>query len=419
MPIDLTKISIPASRVVLGLSGGADSVALLLLLLQKGVDVACAHANFQLRGEESERDEDFVRQLCSHLGVKLFVKHFNTRDEAQSHGESIEMAARRLRYAWFETLCADTEAEAICTAHHRDDNIETFLLNLLRGSGLMGLTGMEPLSANHLQDEKEPAKRKYPILRPLLHIARADIEAYLRRKQQPYVTDSSNASLIHLRNRLRHELIPMLESINPAARQTIAETIQRLREAQYFYQQGVEKELSEIIKTEGDIHSIPVCALLHHPARLTLLHHALDNLFPTPMQEQIATLPEAQTGKHFRYKSYVCCRAHEAIEWSDITTPWCPERICSIDAEKIVGNLHVRPIKQGERFTPFGLHGTKLVSDFLADRHVSILRRMKARALCDDDGIVWLIGYEIAQRVACSPKTRKILTLTTEEVLNQ
>ena len=384
MHVALSAITIQAKRVILGLSGGADSVALLLILLDKGVEVIAAHANFHLRTEESQRDEEFVRRLCQKYGVTLFVKSFDTRREAHLHKESIEMAARRLRYDWFDELLQSQQADAICTAHHRDDNVETFLLNLIRGSGLQGLTGMDT------NDAAEQPLRK-PIVRPLLSISRDEILKFLEERKQTYVTDSSNNETIYLRNRIRHELLPYLESFNPHIRLTLSQTISRLREAHYFFQEALQSEKAQYISSEGDVFSIPIAVLRAHPARLTLMHEALQGLFPTEMQKQIAGLVEAQVGKFFQHNDMMCCRARHSIEWGRIDTPWFPIQECSIDAEKVKGRLFLRSLQKGDRFVPYGRRGSKLVSDFLSERGISLLRRRKARVLCDDECIVWLV----------------------------
>lgn len=401
-------------RVVLGLSGGADSVALLLLLLERGVEVVVAHCNFGLRGKESDRDETFVRDLCARKGVKLHVRHFDTRGEARLRGESIEMAARRLRYAWFEELRKKEDAEAVCTAHHRDDNVETFLLNLLRGSGLDGLTGMP---ADTFAQHEEERERRPRLIRPLLHTSRAELEDFLKSKGQGYVVDSTNTETLYRRNKIRHEVLPLLRGMNPAIDRTLAETVERLRQAQYFYHQGIARDLAAMLRKADGIASLPVKALRAHPAALTLLHHALADEFPAVLHGQIADLIDAQPGKHVRHGNMMAVRSHDAIEWGSTDEPLLPESVCTIDADKVVGSLQpLRPFHDGERFRPLGLRGTKLVNDYLADRHVSLLRRKKARVLCDEAGIVWVVGYEIDQRVAVTSSTNHKQTFNSKEL---
>lgn len=192
---------------LLALSGGPDSVALLRMMVDEGYHVEAAHCNFHLRGAESDRDEAFCKDLCERLGVKLHVVHFDTKEFAELRGISIEMAARELRYRWFTQLAHDTGAEGVCIAHHSDDQVETILLNMLRGTGLKGLLGMQ--------------RRNGIFLRPLLGVSRKEILEYLDRIGQDYVTDSTNLEDDVQRNKLRLDVIPMLEKVTPAAKQNI------------------------------------------------------------------------------------------------------------------------------------------------------------------------------------------------------
>ena len=203
---------------LVALSGGADSVALLVMLRENGYRVHAAHCNFHLRGDESDRDEAFCVSLCERLGIELHRVHFDTRTYAELHKVSIEMAARELRYKWFEQLRADIGAAGICVAHHRDDSVETVLMNLVRGTGLRGLCGIQP--------------RNGFVLRPLLDVSREDIEAYLAAKGQKYVTDSTNLVDDVMRNKIRLNILPILRELNPAVSENIQRTAEHLTEAQ-------------------------------------------------------------------------------------------------------------------------------------------------------------------------------------------
>ena len=223
-----------APNLLVALSGGADSVALLLCLHELGYNVCAAHCNFQLRGEESERDEAFCRNLCKRLGIMLHVCRFDTRQVAHGRNISIEMAARDLRYEWFERLRKEMGCDFTALAHHRDDNIETLLQHIGRGSGIHGLTGM-PQRRNH-------------IVRPLLNVSRHDILEYLKEKGQDYVTDSTNADTIYQRNLVRHELIPLLERMNPNIRQTLCDMMQRMRAFRDREQADYQKEKDHVCR---------------------------------------------------------------------------------------------------------------------------------------------------------------------------
>ena len=216
--IEKYKLLKSSELYLVALSGGADSVALLLLLKNAHFNVHAAHCNFHLRGEESDRDEAFCVEFCQRLGVELHRAHFDTREYAELHKVSIEMAARELRYKWFEQLREDIGAAGICVAHHRDDSVETVLLNLVRGTGLRGLTGIQPRNGH--------------ILRPLLCVSRAEIEAFLAEKGQKYVTDSTNLKADVQRNIVRLEVLPLLRKLNPAVAENIQRTAENLSEAQ-------------------------------------------------------------------------------------------------------------------------------------------------------------------------------------------
>ena len=222
---------------LVALSGGADSVALLLMMLDKGYSVEAVHCNFHLRGEEADRDEAFVIDLCERNGVKLHRVHFDTRGYAELHKQSIETAARNLRYGYFERLRQDIGAEAIVVAHHRDDNVETVLMNLVRGTGLNGMAGIRAVNGH--------------VLRPLLGVSRSDIETYLRRKGQTYVTDSTNLETDATRNKYRLEVIPALKEINPSVARAIDTTARHLQDADEIVEWALEKMKADVME-EGD-----------------------------------------------------------------------------------------------------------------------------------------------------------------------
>ena len=232
------KLLTPGAKVLVALSGGADSVALLVALLKLGYHCEAVHCNFHLRGAESDRDEAFVKQLCEKKGVKLTTAHFDTAAHAKAHGISIEMAARELRYKLFEELRSSCGAEAIAVAHHRDDSAETVLLNLIRGTGIKGLRGIQPRNGN--------------IVRPLLCVGRADIIDYLEWRGEKFVTDSTNLTTDYTRNKIRLEVIPKLAEINPSILDSLAATAQRIAEAELIYSHSI-KEATERVKKENCI----------------------------------------------------------------------------------------------------------------------------------------------------------------------
>ena len=290
-------------RYIVALSGGADSVALLLILKQLGVSLSAAHCNFHLRGEESERDEQFCVSLCERLGITLHRIHFDTQFYARQHKVSIEMAARDLRYRYFAQLAKDIKADGICVAHHRDDNVETVILNLLRGSGVDGLAGIAPKNGN--------------ILRPLLCICRQDILDYLQLQGQNYVTDSTNLEDDALRNRIRHHVIPLLETVNPAAKENIAQTAKYLRQAKMMLEglmgdhqtDGCEEDSCTARDLNNHVISLQKQSIIKAPSPEYMLHSELGKYgFHGDVIDDIytsLTAKEGGVGKVWKNGSYM------------------------------------------------------------------------------------------------------------------
>ncbi|WP_347030861.1 tRNA lysidine(34) synthetase TilS, partial [Bacteroides intestinalis] len=235
--IDQEKLFTREDKILVTLSGGADSVALLRLLLDMGYTCEAAHCNFHLRGDESVRDEMFVRELCLQLVVPLHVQHFQTMEEAEKRHISIEMAARELRYAWFEQLRLQQGADVIAVAHHKDDSVETLLLNLIRGTGINGLLGIRPKNGN--------------IVRPLLCLDRKEITEYLQEIGQSYVTDSTNLQDEYTRNKIRLNLLPLMQEINPSVKESLLRTSEHLNDAALLYKKGIEEGKQKVQTEQG------------------------------------------------------------------------------------------------------------------------------------------------------------------------
>lgn len=414
---------------LVALSGGADSVALLLWLLEKGEAAAAAHCNFNLRGDESDGDEAFVRRLCDARGVKLYVAHFDTRAEAARCGESIEMAARRLRYAWFARLCSDHGYDAVAVAHHREDNAETLLLNLVRGTGLHGLTGMQAVQPG--------------IVRPLLTWSRDDIEHYLKTQGQTFVTDSTNTDTHYKRNALRHEVLPLLARLNPQIIETLNATARRLSEATILYNEGLNRLRAQMVKARHDGLTIDLKPLSAHPAAATLLHEWLAPYgFTTDQLTRALTMRRGallETGEWLLTRqgdTLEIRRRPPVVDGVKVPTEEATfydtgdtslhightdraglkaltlgPHLGALDAAKLCGQLTLRSVRPGDRFSPLGLKGSKLVSDYLTDRHRSRIDKLAALAVCDDAGIVWLVGERIDRRVAISAATAEVVVL--------
>ena len=418
------------SALFVAISGGADSTALLLIMKELGFTVEALHCNFHLRGAESDRDQAFVEELCRQQNVPLRVRHFQTEEEAKRRGISIEMAARDLRYGWFQTLSnsplkgEDIDSlplregrgrSFIAVAHHRDDQAETLLLNLLRGTGLRGLAGMQP--------------RHDGIIRPLLCLSREEILQYLEQKGQPYITDSTNAERIAQRNRIRLDVIPMLQSINPAAVEHLVLACDNMRQSLPYYIKGIEAAFQELGITEE---RFPLSALISNPYSLIpnpLLHEWLAGKgFNATQEAEMLRADENSVGKmwHSHTHTVLCDREmllllplkgdgeslpllrQEIVPCIGETGP----DIAYFDADLLTASIEVRPVREGDAFVPFGMKGRKLVSDYLTDRKVNRLEKARQFvATCGDD-IIWLIGHRSDNRYRVTEKTKRILKLT-------
>lgn len=267
----------PDAFILVALSGGADSTALLLILKELGYKVHALHCNFHLRGEESNRDQTFVEELCKQNDVPLSVRHFQTEEKAKRRGISLEMAARDLRYDWFREEMKNLKASCIAVAHHRDDQAETLLLNLLRGTGLRGMAGMQP--------------KHEGIIRPLLCLSREEILDYLQERGQSFVTDSTNSERIAQRNKVRLDVIPLLREINPAVVEHLNLASESVRQSLPYYKKGIETTFVENGITET---CFPLSAL----SSQTLLHEwLLDKGFNRAQEEEMLCASNSQVGK--------------------------------------------------------------------------------------------------------------------------
>lgn len=410
---------------LVALSGGADSVALLLVLRRLGYTVEAVHCNFHLRGDESDRDEQFVRSLCEKEDISLHLAHFDTKTYAELHQVSIEMAARELRYRYFEQLRQDIGACEVCVAHHQDDAVETLLINLVRGTGVHGLTGMRPRNGH--------------IVRPLLCVSRAEIVSYLDAVGQPYVTDSSNLVPDVVRNKLRLQVLPLLYEINPAASVNIVKTAHRMAEVERVFDSSVQAAMSEHFKDDV----IAVKDILDYPAPECLLHALLSPYAFTPAQvEQVFANLSAPSGRIFQSPTHEAAidrgrliieERHQPLpilripepgiyhyadlqkfrfEMSDQVQISKSPDCASLDADKVRFPLTIRPVQSGDRFQPFGMKGTRLVSDYLTDRKRSVFEKRRQLVVTDADGhIIWLVGERTDQRFCIEPTTRRMLLI--------
>ena len=401
-------------KILVALSGGADSVALLCVLHTAGYPCEAAHCNFHLRGEESNRDELFVRQLCRKYGIHLHTIDFNTTQYATEKRISIEMAARELRYNWFEKIKKECKANVIAVAHHQDDSVETMLLNLIRGTGITGLLGIRP--------------RNGAIVRPLLCINREEIIRYLQQIGQDFVTDSTNLEDEYTRNKIRLHLLPLMQEINPSVKNSLIETSNYLNDVATIYNKVIDETKKKIITPEG----IRIDALLDAPTPETLLFETLHPLgFNSAQINDIANSLHGQPGKQFISKEWRVIKDRnllllESIRPEDGTTlpyqlikeerEYSPDfqipqdkKTACFDADKLTEEIHCRKWRTGDTFIPFGMKGRKKVSDYLTDRKFSISQKERQWVLCCGERIAWLIGERTDNRFRIDETTKRVI----------
>lgn len=410
---------------LVALSGGADSVCLLRCLKALGYRLEAIHCNFRLRGEESDRDELFCQELCRKLGIPLHLVHFDTRSYAQLHHVSIEMAARELRYAHFKNLCMDMGAGGVCVGHHQDDSVETILINLVRSTGIHGLTGIAP-------------KNDY-ICRPLLCVSRKEITDYLQSIQQNYITDSTNLVPDVQRNKMRLEVIPLLESINPAAQQNILQTALRLADVVSILDGWMERVAQW--KPRGSYWYFPLKEVTHEYILWYLLKNyqftskQVDNIYENRNNgsgrvwtskthellidrdqlvlalrndEQLKPLTIPEPGV-FRYDAKLKVRI--SVTAAPISAQIVKDK-CSayMDFDQVSFPLVLRPVQPADRFQPFGMKGTKLLSDYMTDRKMSLFEKRRQLVLTDHQGhILWVVEERLADPYKMTKDTQTVL----------
>ena len=396
--------------VLVGVSGGADSVALLLILKELGYQIQALHCNFRLRGEESDRDERFVFNLCEKNNIPLLTKHFDTKDYAIKNNISIEMAARELRYNWFYEVLTEKNAQCIAVAHHKNDQAETILLNLIRGTGIRGLAGMHPL--------------RNKIARPLLCITRQDVLSYLNLIRQEYVTDSTNLERDATRNKIRLDILPRLTAINSNIINTLSDTCSIMMTSIPLYEQAVQEELKQVKVNDAELNIRP---LLESKNSAVIIYEWLkDKGFTYSQNAEIAESLGSTSGKIWESKTHRLLKdrnrlilqendkealmpqiIQEEVDHISETGP----NIAYFDKEKIISPITYRRAREGDWFIPFGMKGKKLISDYLTDvKATRFEKESQVLALCGED-IIWVVGHRSDNRYKVDKNTRRIIML--------
>ena len=427
------KSYIENKKIILALSGGIDSMVLADMLLKAKAVFVVAHCNFYLRGEESDGDEQFVREFAEQNGLKIYVKQFDTVGYSKEHGVSIEMAARELRYAWFEELRQELDYDFIAVAHHADDQLETFFINLLRGAGIRGLKGMQPVNGH--------------IIRPLLNTTREEIRQYAIENGIQWREDHTNAETQFLRNKIRHELLPVIDNISKEGKSAILKSIQHLASENELYRELVNEKLFQIVSTDraprwgvniqgGESGFLPI----EHPygMRLPQEHLNLQLLFEWLRDygfnsDQVRFIYEAmngQPGTAFFSPTHRVTIERDGVE----LTPLCQQtetpmelayekithdehfsldkspKVAQLDYDKISFPLQLRRWQAGDRFHPFGMKGSRLLSDFLKDLKLTTKQKEDTCVLTTaDNQIVWVVGQRIDDRFRVTDQTKTVL----------
>lgn len=407
--------------ILVALSGGADSVALLRILLRLGYRCQAVHCNFHLRSQESERDEQFVVNLCHTMRVPCEVIHFDTQRYAEEHHISIEMAARELRYREFERIRQMHNLQAIAVAHHKDDAVETLLLNLIRGAGINGLTGMR--------------SRNGYVVRPLLCVTRDEIISYLSCIDQGYVTDSTNLTDEYARNKVRLNIIPMMQQINAAVKDNILHAAEHLSQAATIYNKVVVEESGRLMEKRGDVTLVSIDALLETDEPRAYLFEMLHPYgFNSAQIADVFRSLSSESGRMVHTAKYTILRDRThlvvrerqvAAESDDVEyilplqgtlllpdgtrlmtslikpdsswqVPRCSDELY-IDMSCLSSPLIIRHPREADRFRPFGMRGSKLLSDFFTDIKLPRTEKSNQWLLCHSNDIVWVIGHRSSE----------------------
>lgn len=419
------------AEIIVGVSGGTDSVALLHILISLGYSCVIAHCNFHLRMEESDRDELFVRNLASQYKIPYYSIDFETIKYAVDQKISIEMAARDLRYNWFDELLEKLDAQAIAVAHHADDSIETMLMNLVRGTGLRGLTGI--------------TSRNKKVVRPLLCCTRVELEEYLINNNLNHIEDSTNATSDYQRNKFRNEILPLLTEINPSVRQTLYNSIEYFQGSLAIYQQAIDNIRDTIVENQSGLIKMDIETIkkqVHIPTIMFELLYPFG--FNSAQIEQITEQLDAESGKQFQAGDYrlVKDRKHLIIYAKDekptdsylisqpdieIDEPFSlkiskltrhlnfepsKDKNCvHLDSSKLKFPLQIRRWKKGDIFYPFGMNKQKKLSDFFIDNKFTLQEKEQTWLLVSGKDIVWIVGNRIDNRFRITNDTSEVIEL--------
>lgn len=430
--IDSNRLLTPNSRILIGVSGGKDSVVLLNIMTKLGYNCVVAHCNFHLRDKESDNDALFVQKLAKEYGLVFKRADFDTKEYARKMKISIEMAARDLRYDWFEKIAKEVNAKAILVAHHANDSIETIIINILRGTGLKGLTGIEPINGN--------------IIRPLLCCNRSEIEEYVRKNELEYVYDMTNFENDYNRNKIRNQVLPVLYDINPSIEQTITENILRIRGAWKIYNQKIKEIIKDITFEKDGFIYVDIKKLKQQADISTALFEILQCYhFNSDIVSDIVHNLDGESGLRYLSASHTLIKDRDFLiieeneqqnlniyeiesDIAEINEPIHLEikhlkanpafivskkqDLIHIDADKVSFPLILRRWKEGDNFFPFGMKNSKKLSDFFIDEKKNLFEKKNSWLLLSNDEIIWIVGQRLDNRFRVTDNTKNIIEIT-------
>jgi len=421
-------------KLLLAVSGGIDSMILVDTFHKLGLNIGLAHCNFNLRNKSSDKDEQFVIDTANKLNIPVFNISFDTKQYASKHQVSIQMAARDLRYQWFRKILLEQQYDYILTAHHKDDVIETFLINFSRGTGLGGLTGI-PIINNE-------------IVRPLLPFSRNDINVYAAKNKLTWREDKSNTDIKYLRNKIRHKVTPVFKELNPSFIESFTQTLCNLNESKSFIDQQIEQIKTSIVSSKDDTLTINIEALKKQGSEKFILREILKE-YQFTQWDDVHKLLSAQSGKFITSATHRLLKNRDELILSEIITEGSSSfqikedtkkikkpfglKIKSITAEKLLKlqnnpksalhKIHIdsdsisfpltlRKWQHGDIFYPFGMHGKKKLSKFFKDEKMSVLEKENTWVLCSKDRIIWVVGKRLDDRFKIKESTKNGLKIT-------
>ncbi|MCC9138076.1 tRNA lysidine(34) synthetase TilS [Pontibacter silvestris] len=430
--IQLHQLCLPDTKILAAVSGGIDSVVLCEVLHQLKYNFAIAHCNFGLRAEDAEADQLFVKKLAKQYDVPFFTENFNTRTFAEQEKLSIQMAARTLRYHWFEQVRRQEGYDYIATAHHSNDTSETILLNLTKGTGIAGLHGIPPKNGH--------------IIRPMLSVSKDDIYDFVTSNRLAWREDSSNETTKYQRNKIRHNVIPVLKEINPNLEETIQQTAERVSQAESIVaayisqlgQQAVREKDSTIYVDLQPLHKatgLPVVLYeLLRPYNFSYavvleLTEALGGLSGKQFDSPTHTLVKDReqlvvTSKNLNSFGSILINEGQAEAEADnlhFTLRWIDAdkyklntkpSVAALDADQLKFPLKLRAWQEGDWFVPLGMNGKKKLSDFLIDKKIPTNLKQQTMVLVSDQSIAWIVGQRLDNRFKVTDKTQRVVEIT-------